>query len=98
MNNSDYLFDADAWRNSVEVGPNRDLVADLATSIRNRTTIRFGLYHSLFEWFNTLHLQDAANNYTTQDFVRVINFSLPLSSFLWTQARAFLNFQTSINY
>jgi alpha-L-fucosidase len=82
LNNFDYLFDSDVRRNSVEVGPNRDLVADLATSIRNRTNIRFGLYHSLFEWFNTLHLQDAANNYTTQDFVRVLNFSLPLSSLL----------------
>jgi hypothetical protein len=41
-----------------------------------------------------LHLQDAANNYTTQDFVRVLNFSLPLSSLLWTQTRAFLNFLT----
>ncbi len=60
--------------NSVEVGPKRDLVAELATSIRNKTSIKFGLYHSLFEWFNPLHLQDAYNNYTTQKFVEVTHF------------------------
>jgi len=34
-----------------------------------RTKIHFGLYHSLYEWFNPLYLQDKANNYTTTDFV-----------------------------
>lgn len=57
--------------NSGDVGPKRDLVGELAKSIRNRTNLRFGLYHSLFEWFNPIHLSDARKNYTTQDFVRV---------------------------
>ena len=55
----------------MEVGPKRDLVGELANSIRKNTTLKFGLYHSLFEWFNPIHLQDAHNNYSTQDFVRV---------------------------
>uniref|UniRef100_A0A1I8FFM7 alpha-L-fucosidase n=1 Tax=Macrostomum lignano TaxID=282301 RepID=A0A1I8FFM7_9PLAT len=33
--------------NSKQVGPNRDLVADLAAAIRKRPGLRFGLYHSL---------------------------------------------------
>lgn len=62
---SKYSF---SW-NSVGVGPNKDLVGMLANSIRKKTNIHFGLYHSLFEWFNPLFLQDKANNWATNDFV-----------------------------
>ena len=48
---------------------------ELATAIRNRTDIHFGLYHSLFEWYNPLFLKDKANNYTTQDFVWVSRYA-----------------------
>lgn len=58
--------------NAQDVGPKRDLVGDLANSIRKRTDLHFGLYHSLFEWFNPIHLKDSKNNYKTQEFVRVI--------------------------
>jgi len=58
--------------NSAEVGPKRDLVGELAKAIRNNSDIKFGLYHSLFEWFNPIHLEDAKNNYTTQEFVKVV--------------------------
>lgn len=44
---------------------------ELATAIRNRTDITFGLYHSLFEWFNPLYLKDRANHFETQDYVEV---------------------------
>ncbi|KAK3612044.1 hypothetical protein CHS0354_021727 [Potamilus streckersoni] len=54
--------------NSMAVGPKKDLVGMLADSIRNRTNIRFGLYHSLFEWFNPLLLEDYANSFTTDLF------------------------------
>ncbi|CAK8672515.1 unnamed protein product [Clavelina lepadiformis] len=59
-----------SWNwNSVDVGPHRDLVGDLARSIRAKTNLHFGLYHSLYEWFNPLYLRDKANNYQTNDFV-----------------------------
>jgi alpha-L-fucosidase len=33
--------------------------------------MHFGLYHSLYEWYHPLYLQDKANDFTTQDFVRM---------------------------
>jgi len=58
-----------SWNwNSMEVGPKRDLVGDLANSIRNRTDIHFGLYHSMFEWYHPLYLQDKAAGYKTTKF------------------------------
>ena len=44
---------------------------ELAKAIRNKTNIHFGLYHSLFEWFNPLYLQDKANGFNTTLFVEV---------------------------
>ncbi|XP_076459391.1 alpha-L-fucosidase-like [Babylonia areolata] len=59
-----------SWNwNAKDVGPNRDLVGDLASAIRKTTDMHFGVYHSLFEWFHPLYMQDKANNYTTQKFV-----------------------------
>lgn len=42
---------------------------DLAHAIRKKTDMRFGLYHSMYEWYHPLYLQDKANKFTTQDFV-----------------------------
>jgi len=47
-------------------------VGDLSAAVRRRTDIHFGLYHSLFEWFNPLYLEDKANQYRTQKFVKVV--------------------------
>jgi alpha-L-fucosidase len=55
--------------NSMDVGPKRDLVGDLAAAIRSRTDIHFGLYHSLFEWFNPMYLDDQKGGYKTRNFV-----------------------------
>ena len=57
--------------NAQQVGPKRDLVGDLASAIRNDTDIHFGLYHSLFEWFNPMYLEDAASKFKMQTFVKV---------------------------
>ena len=47
---------------------------ELADAIRSKTNLHFGLYHSLFEWFNPLFLKDKASNFSTQDFVDVSTF------------------------
>jgi alpha-L-fucosidase len=64
---SKYSF---SW-NAMDVGPRKDLLGELAKSIRANTTLRFGLYHSLYEWFNPLWVSDKANNMTTDEFVRL---------------------------
>nr|CAB3247395.1 alpha-L-fucosidase-like [Phallusia mammillata] len=59
-----------SWNwNSMDVGPHRDLVGELATAIRSKTSIKFGLYHSMFEWFNPLYLEDSSSNFTTRNYV-----------------------------
>ena len=30
-----------------------------------------GLYHSLYEWFHPFYMKDVANNFSTQDYVKV---------------------------
>uniref|UniRef100_UPI00398E624F tissue alpha-L-fucosidase-like isoform X2 n=1 Tax=Pristiophorus japonicus TaxID=55135 RepID=UPI00398E624F len=58
-----------SWNwNSVDTGPHRDLVGDLAAAVRKRN-IYYGVYHSLFEWFNPLYLYDKQNHFKTQKFV-----------------------------
>ncbi|XP_057333239.1 alpha-L-fucosidase [Microplitis mediator] len=61
---SKYSF---SW-NAKDVGPHRDLIGELATAIRN-TKIKFGLYHSLYEWFNPLWESDKRSNFSTSEFV-----------------------------
>lgn len=57
-----------SW-NSMDVGPHRDLVGELANAIRTNTSMVFGLYHSLFEWFHPLYKAEAATNFTQNYFV-----------------------------
>jgi len=58
-----------SWNwNAKDVGPKRDLLGDLADAVR-KANLRFGVYHSLFEWFNPLYLQDKDNMWKTQRFV-----------------------------
>ncbi|KAK6176151.1 hypothetical protein SNE40_014490 [Patella caerulea] len=55
--------------NSMTVGPKKDLIGELAAAIKANTSIHYGIYHSLFEWFNPIYLQDEANGYKTQNYV-----------------------------
>ncbi|XP_053123094.1 tissue alpha-L-fucosidase [Hemicordylus capensis] len=58
-----------SWNwNSVDTGPHRDLVGELGEALRDRN-IHYGLYHSLFEWFNPLYLLDKKNGFKSQNFV-----------------------------
>ncbi len=53
--------------NSKALGPKRDVLSELATSFRKRhPDLHFGLYYSLFEWFNPIYLKDKEKNYTTR--------------------------------
>ena len=63
--------------NAMEVGPRRDLVGELATEVKvafsnfTNRNLRFGLYHSLYEWFNPLLEVDAKHNFTSNHFVQL---------------------------
>ena len=60
---SDYTF---GW-NSVDVGPKRNVLKELKDAFTARhPSFHFGIYYSLFEWFNPLYLKDKANNFTTR--------------------------------
>lgn len=49
---------AHAWNwNSVDVGPHRDFLMELKTAMEG-TGVRFGVYHSVYEWFHPLYLKD----------------------------------------
>lgn len=53
--------------NSVSNGPHRDLVGDLEKEVR-KTDVKFGLYYSLYEWYNPLWLKDT-DKYVDQHFL-----------------------------
>lgn len=49
-----------AWNwNSVDVGPHRDLVGELAAAVRGKG-LKMGLYYSLYEWFNPTYRSDVS--------------------------------------
>jgi len=57
-----------SWNwNAHDVGPHRDLVGELTDAVR-KTNLRMGLYHSLYEWFHPLYLQDKASGFATRTF------------------------------
>jgi alpha-L-fucosidase len=43
--------------NSVEIGPERDLLGELTHTVRDRG-LKMGIYYSLYEWYNPLWLSD----------------------------------------
>ena len=53
--------------NSMAVGPYRDVLTELRTAFQTRhPEIHFGLYYSLYEWFNPIYLLDKENDDTTR--------------------------------
>ena len=53
------LYKSDyAWNwNSVEVGPHRDFLMELKEALA-KTDVRFGVYHSVYEWYNPVYLRN----------------------------------------
>ncbi|XP_030385876.1 putative alpha-L-fucosidase [Scaptodrosophila lebanonensis] len=62
---SKYSF---GW-NAMDVGPKRDIIKELASAIRSNTNIKFGLYYSLFEWFNRMWTDDKLHLLMQKHFV-----------------------------
>lgn len=59
-----------SWNwNAVDNGPHRDLVGDLGDAVK-KAGLHYGLYHSLYEWFNPLYEEDKKNNFQTQSFIK----------------------------
>lgn len=47
------------------------VTGDLAKAFRSKAPhVHFGLYHSMFEWFNPLFLEDKENNFSTNVFAK----------------------------
>ncbi|RMX46646.1 hypothetical protein pdam_00012408 [Pocillopora damicornis] len=44
---------------------------EFSKASRKSTNFTLGLYHSLYEWFHPLYMKDVANNFTTQNYVKV---------------------------
>jgi len=73
---SPYTF---GW-NSMDVGPKRDVLGELRDAFNKHDDLHFGIYYSLFEWFNPMYLKDKANNFTTREYV--LNKMLPEMKYL----------------
>jgi alpha-L-fucosidase len=60
---------AQAWNwNSATNGAGVDFVGSVARAVRARG-LKFGVYHSLLEWFNPLYLADVASGFATSVYV-----------------------------
>ncbi|KAF2883464.1 hypothetical protein ILUMI_22706 [Ignelater luminosus] len=55
--------------NAKDVGPNRDLVGELAKAVRSRN-ITFGTYYSLYEFYNPIEGKDKRNHHKTNEYIR----------------------------
>lgn len=61
---STYSF---SW-NSVDVGPHRDIIKELSEAVRTKS-MKFGIYYSLFEWFNRMYMSDQLHGFLRQTYV-----------------------------
>lgn len=58
-----------SW-NAKDVGPKRDIIGELASSVREQPSLRFGLYYSLFEWFNRMYIDDKLHLFLKNVYVQ----------------------------
>ena len=69
--NSSYTF---GW-NSMSVGPKRNVMKELKDAFSaTDPDFHFGIYYSLFEWFNPLYLKDERNGFKTRsvyDWIKI---------------------------
>lgn len=60
-----------AWNwNSWDVGPHRDFLMELKTAVEKRD-VRFGVYHSVYEWFNPVYLKNP-EQYATEHLIPML--------------------------
>ncbi|XP_041771172.1 putative alpha-L-fucosidase [Anopheles merus] len=55
--------------NAMDVGPHRDVLGELANAVRATGQLTFGVYYSLFEWFNRLYLNDKLHVFMQREYV-----------------------------
>ena len=49
------------------IGPMKDVVGELKTAFTEKhPELHFGLYYSLFEWYNPIYLKDKQNQFQTR--------------------------------
>lgn len=63
------LFPSTFGWNSVDVGPHRDLVQEVRTAIKEKSSLAFGFFYSFMEWFNPMFINDQNNGFKSQEFV-----------------------------
>ncbi|XP_055377038.1 putative alpha-L-fucosidase [Condylostylus longicornis] len=56
--------------NSVDIGPNLDIIGELSAAIRKNTKLKFGVYYSLFEWFNRMYINDKILLFGQKNYVK----------------------------
>ena len=56
--------------NSFDVGPHRDFCRELADACAG-TPVRFGVYHSVYEWFHPLYLE-SPERYATEHLIPML--------------------------
>ncbi len=60
-----------AWNwNSVDVGPHRDFCKELSEACEG-TKVKFGVYHSVYEWFHPLYLKNP-EEYATEHLIPML--------------------------
>lgn len=56
-----------SW-NSMDVGPNRNIIKEVADAVRQKS-LKFGIYYSLYEWFNRMYIDDKFHGFLQQNYV-----------------------------